>query len=76
MAAYVVSARIDRGRPHLVAPPRAIDARSWSSRLGARDASVVETQPRDEDGLALWWEAVHDRWSQLTFFLFDAESWR
>ena len=81
MSGYVASARIVRSTPRL-ARAGSIDA--W--RHGEADPSspaasqLVETiggepagpAPSDESRLA----AIRERWSQLTFFLFDANAWR
>jgi hypothetical protein len=73
MDAYRVSARIDRGAPH-----------RWQPLRGSADAPLddVALAPVDlvgrplEVALAERWDAIRERWSQATFFLFDADSWR
>lgn len=73
MDAYRVSARIDRGAPHR-------PSRLLVSTVAPEDQ--VELAPVDlvgrplEAALAERWEAIRERWSQATFFLFDADSWR
>jgi hypothetical protein len=42
---------------------------------------VIVTGPDDDRGAAMFrvaerWTAARQRWSQLTFYLFDPESWR
>ena len=74
MAAYVVSARIDRGRPHIAAS-------TWAhaqpvDRPAAAEPLLIDTSPPGQRDMELRWEAVRERWSQLTFFLFDPQSWR
>ena len=74
MAAYVVSARIDRGRPHIASP-------AWTPAQpvelsAAAEPSLIDTSPPGQRDMELRWEAVRERWSQLTFFLFDPQSWR
>ena len=73
MDAYRVSARIERGAPH------------WRQRLGALPVGPddhLELAPVDLVGrpletiLAERWADIRERWSQTTFFLFDADSWR
>ena len=76
MAGYAVSARVGA-----VAPRRA-------RRTTSRPDAVLATVPLDGDapidlaGRSLEsiveerWEQVRERWSQLTFFLFDKDSWR
>ena len=77
-AAYAVSARIDRGRPRLVAAakPAAI-AMGWSARgREDRDDPVLDTSPPGQQEIELRWAAFRERWAQLWFFVLDAESWR
>jgi spermidine synthase len=77
MAAYVVTARIEAVRPHVACAPGAAAA-TWSRVWAARssDDRLVDTTAPGQRDLALRWEAIRERWSQLTFFLFDPESWR
>src|SRR5262245_40341344 len=73
MASYVVSARIEPSRPHrAAAPAAALDA----DTPPAVEPWLLDTTPADQRALELRWEAVRERWSQLTFYLFDVESWR
>jgi hypothetical protein len=77
MAAYVVTARIEPVRPHAARAPGATAA-TWSRPWAASfsDDRLVDTTPPGQRELELRWEAIRERWSQLTFFLFDPESWR
>ena len=77
MAAYVVTARIEAAKPRAARAPGAA-ATPWSGVWPARfsDDRLVDTTPPDQRNLELRWEAIRERWSQLTFFLFDPESWR
>jgi hypothetical protein len=74
-SAYVASARIDRGRPHLVATPPSAE---WSLARDGRtvDERLVDTSPPGQQEIELRWAAVRERWSQLWFFVLDPESWR
>lgn len=79
MSGYVASARIVRSAPRL-ARGGATDA--WRPpdppSLAPAASQVIETirgepvEPGDDGRLA----AIRERWSQLTFFLFDPNSWR
>jgi hypothetical protein len=75
-AAYVANARIQRSRPH-VAVWAEVPV-SWYRAAGSArdDDRLVDTSPPGQRELELRWEAICERWSQLTFFLFDPESWR
>jgi hypothetical protein len=76
-AAYVASARIDRGRPRLIATPASIAAPAGDARRAATvEGRLVDTTPPEQRGLELRLEAVRERWSQLWFFVLDRESWR
>jgi hypothetical protein len=74
MAAYVVTARIQPGRPQIAGTA---EFQAW---VGCGDAvddeRLVDTTPPGQREFELRWEAICERWSQLTFFLFDPESWR
>jgi hypothetical protein len=79
-AAYVASARIERGRARLIFDPVAVTRamEAWQPNPGAAqdDLRVVDagrSEPRD---VQLRWEAFRERWSQLWFFVRDPESWR
>ena len=75
-AAYVASARIDRGRPRLIATSPSIAAAGDAPRSAAADGPLVDTTPPELRGLELRVEAFRERWSQLWFFVLDRESWR
>jgi hypothetical protein len=80
MAAYVASARIDGGRPRVVAPVRRQVAPSPTGgftgvSLPSED-SILDTSPPGQRDLELRWDGVKERWSQLWFFVLDSESWR
>ena len=79
MDAYAVSARIGRATPQLV-----IDSVRGCAELTALPAAEFEAvvmlpdgRPIDPDPtLAERWDAIRERWSQLTFYVTDANSWR
>ena len=81
-AGYVASARIDRGRPRLIAAPaaavRPIDAwpPSTADAATADDERIFETSSSTPPAVEVRWRAFRERWSQLWFFVLDAESWR
>jgi hypothetical protein len=76
MSAYAATARIDRSSPHLVI------GRSERYEGNARAASspydvVVDVAAADSaDPLRDRLAAARERWSQLTFYLFDGDGWR
>jgi len=76
-AAYVASARIDRGRPRLIATSATIAVPTGDvPRAATADGRLVDTTPPERRGLELRRDAVRERWSQLWFFVLDPESWR
>mgnify|MGYP006372039075 CR=1 FL=1 len=82
MAAYVVQGRVDRirvegGRTRRPATTRATVSNprdSWITDVAADPIEAIG--PRPLGGLESRWARVCEVWSQTTFFLFDAESWR
>jgi hypothetical protein len=75
MRAYAATARIERIAPHLLI------GRSNHGAVGARDvesdsADVEVAAVDDADPFIDRLTAISERWSQLTFFLFNAEGWR
>jgi hypothetical protein len=75
---FAVSSRIERVKPRLARS----DWRDWDDVFGSRPRPPEATD-RDElielriaEPLAERWAAFRDRWSALTFFLFDPQSWR
>ena len=74
MSGYAVAARVETRGPRFIGgasggetPERVPDAADTPADL---------ITPRDEPGLDVRWDAFRERWSQLTFFLFDGNSWR
>jgi hypothetical protein len=77
MAAYAVIARIGRVDPHLSVRDLERDLDDDPTSGGGTDDSIEAVDLRSEPGrleerLMRWREL----WTQTTFFLFDAESWR
>lgn len=76
MDGYAVTARIDRATPRLArhgAQP-AVAADPLQS-TDAVDPFDLVGRPFDVRWLDRW-AAFRETWSQTTFFLFDADSWR
>lgn len=84
MHGYVASARIVRVRPRLAGATCHADQRAdavaldratlLDDRSAAARAAVAGDGGADDPGLR--WTAFRERWSQLTFYLFDPNSWR
>jgi hypothetical protein len=75
MRAYAATARIERVAPHLlIGQPRddVVSARVVESDISNVDVAAVDDADPFIDRLT----ALSERWSQLTFFLFNAEGWR
>jgi hypothetical protein len=74
MSAYVATARI---RP---VAPRLVIGRAVDSDLGVRtvapDPDELVTEVDVQDPFVERVTAARERWAQLTFYLFDPESWR
>lgn len=71
MASYAVTARIDRVQPRLArrdGPRSSMDARA----LDDLRPEAIDPAPL----AASRWERIRELWSQMTFYLFDADSWR
>jgi len=83
MSGYVASARIVHAAPRLVRADGPVERPSSVALPGLAETLIVESDPpaagatsRIEDRVAERVAAVRERWSQLTFFLFDPNSWR
>ena len=80
MDAYVVSGRIRRATPHVARGPREGDRDlvplvvepDVLPLLADSDGRPIEPEPTPAER----WDAFRERWSQMTFYLFDANSWR
>lgn len=84
MAGYVASARLQGGVPRFVGGGAAA---AWTADVQGAGPSGADDLPLAADHVELvgrpvdeviadWLAAVGDSWSQLTFFLFDPDSWR
>jgi hypothetical protein len=75
MSAYAATARIERVAPRLViGQPRHGHVGSRVIHLDVPRVDVAALV--DGDPLLDRLVAIRERWSQLTFFLFNAEGWR
>jgi hypothetical protein len=83
MAAYAVIARIGRADPHLTLRDLDVDLDrdppGSDAGLAADSAAIVEERPHEQslgERLAdqVFW--VRESFGQLTFYLFDPDSWR
>jgi hypothetical protein len=74
MSAYVATARIERVTPRVaIGRSHEDDGVSWIADLEVEaDVAAVD----DADPLIDRLTAIGERWSQLTFYLFNAEGWR
>ena len=77
MSAYVATARIERVTPRLVIGRGMNAALDWPAlSIDVEDPAVEVAAVDASDPLVERLTAVRERWSQLTFYLFDAEGWR
>jgi hypothetical protein len=73
MNGFAASGRVQRTAPRLI---RAGDVERGIAAT-PQSADVTElVDIRDPGPLSDRWAAFRDRWSELTFYLFDAQSWR
>lgn len=72
MSGFAASGRVERVSPRL--------ARGQAEGNAATNATPEEgselVEVRTADPLVDRWAAFRDRWSALTFYLFDPQSWR
>jgi hypothetical protein len=73
MSGFAVSGRVERASPHL-AVTHDRGRGPTSSRRSEEVSELVDV--RAADPLGDRWAAFRDRWSALTFYLFDPQSWR
>ena len=85
MDGYMASARLQGGVPHFVGGG---GTAAWSGSMpqglgpGSGEELAALGEPVDLVGRPLdqvvgdWLASLGESWSQLTFFLFDPESWR
>jgi hypothetical protein len=72
MSGFAANGRVERASPRFVGMHAADRAAPVT-----RPPDVVElVDDRATDPLADRWAAFRDRWSALTFYLFDPQSWR
>ncbi len=71
MPAYVASARIARVMPRLANRDRVDEVRDEVAVVDVEATAGIDG-PGDDSR----WTAFRERWSQLTFFLLDGNSWR
>jgi hypothetical protein len=80
MSGYVASARIIRGAPRLARPSDRVAVRGIEpSRATTPDVLILEADAAPATAVGSLGDrvrAIGERWSQLTFFLFDPNSWR
>lgn len=79
MSGYVASARIVSAAPRLARGERLAVIADEASRAIASPVTDVETVSVDAlrpGPIVERLLAARERWSQLTFFLFDSDSWR
>lgn len=75
MSGYAVAGRVEMRGPRFIADASpACDGPERSP--DAPDVRPDLVAPHDTAVIGERWEAFRDRWSQLTFFLFDGNSWR
>ena len=84
MSGYAVARRVGSAKAEVAVPGsfgragRDVARPCAAPRLST---AMIVTGPDDERGSAMFgarvrWRAARDRWSQLTFYLFDPDSWR
>jgi hypothetical protein len=77
MSAYAATARVNPVTPRLVIGRPIGGADEPSPVTVQPDEDIADLAPIDDsDPLIDRLAAARARWSQLTFYLFDAESWR
>ena len=79
MSGYVASARIVRAAPHLVRAHWAAERPVAVASPGMAETLIIESDLPAAGASGSFAEraaAVRERWSQLTFFLLDPNSWR
>lgn len=79
MSGYVASARIVSAAPRLARGERPAIGADEPTKPAVITAIVLEAVPPDDSRQSPIIErvlAARERWSQLTFFLFDPNSWR
>ena len=78
MIGYVATGRITQAHPRFVGSGSsrpALDVTAAQSLADPDSDAVPHSRPLDER-LAERWAQIRDEWAQVTFFLFDPNSWR
>jgi hypothetical protein len=81
MAAYVMQVRIERVQPqrpvrrHERPRPAPTDTLPTATYLDDRESFDL-AGPASTSLLGERWDRIGELWGQLTFYLFDADSWR
>jgi len=83
-SAYAVAARIGRVKPRVAGhatardsgDPLAFRVVTESTWVGNATEATAFDAPALDEILGEHWSAFRERWSQLTFYLFDADGWR
>ncbi len=79
MSGYVASGRIVSASPRLARSDRPAIGTDEAPRIAPSPAIVIEADPGAAAApgpIVVRLRAARERWSQLTFFLFDPNSWR
>jgi hypothetical protein len=81
VSGYAATARIERVRPRFTMAHASPDFATFGRVRPQEDVRAAETKAEladtvVRDSLIDRLQAARDRWSQLTFYLFDAEGWR
>jgi len=72
MNGFAANGRVERASPHFAG--HGADRVVQAARPPEDASELVEG--RAADPMADRWAAFRDRWSALTFYLFDPQSWR
>jgi hypothetical protein len=72
MSGFAASGRVERASPRLARG--GADGNVATSQASEDATELVDV--RTADPLIDRWAAFRERWSELTFYLFDPQSWR
>ncbi|HEX2754601.1 MAG TPA: hypothetical protein VHM48_04020 [Candidatus Limnocylindrales bacterium] len=79
MSGYIAAGRVVRASPRLAAAARTVERATDGGTPAATEARIVEGDGgggHAPSRLSERRSALRERWSQLTFYLFDPNSWR
>ena len=80
MASYATSARLQGAAPHFAGTSERPGERARNDAIAAEPPSAadrIELAGRPLDAaIGDWLASIGEAWSQMTFFLFDPDSWR